>query len=143
MNRTSANDFYAPPLSQLFGTGVELYTRSLGRSLQLQKEILDTVAVQSAASAEVWRSVLRNVPGATAWLNFLQQGMRNATTAERQLVGALADQTTEIAQTAESEGRRAMAAVQNVAHTPRAEKRRRSKAHSRNRQNRKARFKKH
>lgn len=141
MNITSAEGSYAPPVGQLFRASVELYTRSLERTAQVQKEILDSVADQNAASVEVWRRALRTVPGATAWLNFLEQGMSNTITAQKQLVGVLADQTSQVAQTAESEGEQAIAAVRNISHAPRTEKHRRSKAHRRRKPNHKSRSK--
>jgi hypothetical protein len=86
------------PEGELVKDSIDLYRKSLGRIAEIQMHILDAAAQQNAGTADLWRNIWQNVPGAEPWLDLAEQSIANLIEMRKQYLTFVCQQNTRTAE---------------------------------------------
>lgn len=63
--------------TDMYAMGIDLFRKGMERNVEVQKQVLEAASQQNAETIDLWRTMLRSLPGAEPMLNFTEQTVEN------------------------------------------------------------------
>ncbi len=95
------------PANDVYQTSVDLFRKGIERNIQIQKHALDAVSQQNAETSELWRTMVRDFPGAETMLNIAEQTVESLVEMRRRHLDKWEEQSNKWAESAKTPGERA------------------------------------
>lgn len=89
-----------------YQTGVDLFRRGMERNIKVQKHVLDLAAQQNAETADLWRAMWGDFPGAESLLTLSEQTVENVIDLQRRSLDIIEGQGQDLAGSAKSQAER-------------------------------------
>jgi hypothetical protein len=97
-----------------YQTSIDLFKRGMDRSIDLQKQMLDTVSQQNTDTIELCRSMFSYFPAANPMFDFAEQAFDQFIEVQRMTLDIMGQQGGEVADSAKTQGERTARAVREV-----------------------------
>lgn len=93
--------------SGVYWQTVDLFRKGMERTIESQRQFLDIAVQQNADAANLWRSMFGNIPGAEPIFDFAERTMDQFIDLQRKALEVMGQQSSEVAESAKSQGERA------------------------------------